>query len=189
MPFSTLVIFTANLSSELWYPPHQYHKRQTDGFKNRQCVVSKKSTKVEAKQSTADLIDQSEGNKSAESGKSVQSPQPEVVAEGVEAVDQLNRETGVLAWQELLRFFARGVVIKVHQDLDLVEVGRSMSADDTAAMQSWLDASLVSRASDDDARDWTERQPEFWCLVAAPWVLVQERDLARETSPEGATVH
>ena len=93
----------------------------------------------------------------------------------------LNRETGVLAWQELVRFFARGVVIKVDKSLDLVDVGERVSADDTAAMQSWLDASLVSRASDDDARDWTERQPEFWCLVTAPWVLVQERDLLRES--------
>lgn len=92
----------------------------------------------------------------------------------------LNRETGILAWQELVRFFARGVVVKVDKSLDLVEVGACVSADDTAAMQAWLDASLVSRASDDDARDWTERQPDFWCLVTAPWVLVQERDLLRE---------
>lgn len=93
----------------------------------------------------------------------------------------LNRETGVLAWSELVRFFARGVVIKVDQSLDLVAVGESVSADDTAAMQGWLDASLVSRASDDDARDWTERQPEFWCLVTAPWVLIQETEPMRES--------
>lgn len=105
------------------------------------------------------------------------------------AADQLNRETGVLAWQELVRFFARGVVIKVHQELDLVDVGHSMSIDDTATMQSWLDAALVSRASDDDARDWNQRQPEFWCLVAAPWLLVQERDLARESRVEHGIVH
>ncbi len=88
----------------------------------------------------------------------------------------LNRETGVLTWQELVRFFARGVVIKVDKTLDLLAVGERVAADDAVVMQEWLDKSLVSRASDDDARDWTERQPEFWCLVTAPWVLVQECD-------------
>ena len=105
------------------------------------------------------------------------------------ASDKINRETGVLAWHELARFFARGVVIKVDQALDLVEVGRSVSMDDTEAMQTWLDARLVSRASDDDARDWSKREPEFWCLVTAPWVLVQERDVRRETAVETKTVH
>lgn len=103
----------------------------------------------------------------------------------------LNRETGVLAWSELLRFFARGVVIKVGADLDLVEVGHCMATDDTATMQTWLDASLIARASDDDARDWAGRtpEPEFWCLVAAPWVLVQERDKVVERHNVTDTVH
>lgn len=163
--------------------------------------MSKKTIKSEDRQPDADLTDMADLDKSdsnqSNSGQSQKPADPAKSGQSIEAVgsdapesvDQLNRETGVLTWQELVRFFARGVVIKVHPDLDLVEVGRSMSIDDTDAMQSWLDTSLISRASDDDARDWTERQPEFWCLVAAPWVLVQERDLVRENSNERGTVH
>jgi len=86
----------------------------------------------------------------------------------------LNSETGVLAWSELVRFFARGVVIKVAGELDLVDVGHCFATDDSKRLEVWLEKSLVARASDDDARDWTRREPEFWTLVAAPWVLVQE---------------
>jgi len=70
--------------------------------------------------------------------------------------ESLNSETGVLAWSELVRYFARGVVIKVGAELDLVEVGHCVSSDDSATMQSWLDAALIARASDDDARDWNK---------------------------------
>jgi len=86
----------------------------------------------------------------------------------------LNLETGVLNWSELARFFARGVVIHVAADLDLVEVADCMARDDTEQLQTWLESKSVSRASDDDARDWSAREPDFWCVVTAPWVLVQE---------------
>lgn len=89
--------------------------------------------------------------------------------------DQLNRETGVIGWQELVRHFARGVVINVSEQLDLIEAAACLARDDTQQLQVWLDTDVLRRASDDDARDWTAREPEFWCVVTAPWVLVQEK--------------
>lgn len=87
---------------------------------------------------------------------------------------KLNLETGVIAWKDLVPHFARGVVIKVLEGRDLVEVGNAMARDDSNQLQEWLADESVSRASDDDAREWTTREPEFWCVVTAPWVLVQE---------------
>ena len=40
---------------------------------------------------------------------------------------KLNAETGKLAWKELERHFARGVVVKVAGDLDLVEVALAVA--------------------------------------------------------------
>lgn len=91
-----------------------------------------------------------------------------------ELADKLNRETGVLPWQDLVRYFARGVMVKVDASLDLVEVAASVTNDDTARFTQWMEAGKIQRASDDDARDWNMREPEFWCVVTAPWVLVQE---------------
>lgn len=88
---------------------------------------------------------------------------------------KLNLETGVIDWSELVRHFARGVVIKVEPGRDLIEVADCLSKDDTEQLKMWLDDKTVARASDDDARDWTARAPEFWCVVTAPWVLVQEK--------------
>ncbi len=88
---------------------------------------------------------------------------------------QLNTETAVIDWKELVRHFARGVVIKINPSLDLIDAAECLAADNVEQFQSWVEAGKLSRASDEDARDWTAREPEFWCVVTAPWVLVQEK--------------
>jgi hypothetical protein len=88
---------------------------------------------------------------------------------------RLNAETGPITWPELERHFARGVVVYVSPDLDLVEVAARMVEDDRDTMSTWLDAGQVNPATDEQARDWQARSPDFWAVVAAPWVVVQER--------------
>ena len=97
-------------------------------------------------------------------------PPPESILEDI------NQQTGVLEWKELEKHFARGVIIRVDAGLDLVKVAHSMSIDDSNQMQQWLDAGTIRRASDDDAREWTQDKPQFWCVAVAPWVLVQQKD-------------
>ena len=108
--------------------------------------------------------------------------------EEVDLDERINLETGVIAWSELVRHFARGVVLVVENPLDLVDVAACLACDDTQLLEGWLNSGKVRRASDDDARDWTAREPEFWCTVTAPWVLVQEKfaDMDETTS---RTVH
>ena len=89
--------------------------------------------------------------------------------------ERLNQQTGVIAWSELVRHFARGVVIHVATPIDLIEAAVCLVEDDVQRLQKWTEDGSVRRASDDDARDWTAREPEFWCVVTAPWVLVQEK--------------
>jgi hypothetical protein len=87
---------------------------------------------------------------------------------------KLNAETGKLTWLELERHFARGVVIKVAGDLDLVEVALAVARNDKAAVEGWLALGRMARASSEDAQTWHAEQRQFWAVVAAPWVLVQE---------------
>ena len=87
---------------------------------------------------------------------------------------KLNAETGRLVWTELERHFARGVVIKVDTSLDLIEVAVSVSEDEKKKVEEWMNTGLVGHPSTEDARDWVERQPDFWAVVVAPWVLIQE---------------
>ena len=87
---------------------------------------------------------------------------------------QLNGETGKLTWKELDRHFARGAVIRVAPGLDLVEVAARIARDDKATIEAWMQDGRINRASTEDALDWNQRQPSFWAVVVAPWVLVQE---------------
>lgn len=86
----------------------------------------------------------------------------------------LRSECGVLAWAELLPHFARGVVVRVAPQLDLVAVARAFRDDDPERVRAWLQSGAIGRASDDDARSWTRIDPMFRAIVVAPWVLAQE---------------
>ncbi len=88
---------------------------------------------------------------------------------------KLNTETAVVEWPELARHFARGVVIKVSPALNLIDVASKMSLDVKDTIADWLNKGEIAKASDQDARDWQARQPLLWCVVTAPWVLVQEK--------------
>jgi len=87
---------------------------------------------------------------------------------------QLNAQTGRLGWKELERHFARGSVIKVAGELDLVEVAACVAQDDKATIEFWLASGRLAPADTEDALVWHGRQAEFWAVVVAPWVLVQE---------------
>lgn len=88
---------------------------------------------------------------------------------------RLNAETGPISWPELERHFARGVVVHVAAELDLVEVAARMVEDDRDSISAWMDAGQLGPATDAQARDWQTRHPDFWAVVAAPWVVIQEK--------------
>jgi hypothetical protein len=87
---------------------------------------------------------------------------------------KLNLETAQLAWPELERHFARGVVIKIAPGVDLVDAALNVAENNAATVQEWLADGRIARTELTDAEDWHARQPMFWAVVVAPWVLVQE---------------
>lgn len=90
--------------------------------------------------------------------------------------DLLNSQTGKLEWSELQRHFARGMVIEVKTGLDLIDVATRIIDDDQAQVEQWMSSGQLVRAETIQARDWEQRQPVFWSVVVAPWVLVQESE-------------
>lgn len=87
---------------------------------------------------------------------------------------KLAEETGQITWQELERHFARGVLIVIGPELNLVETAARIAEDDKKALQDWIQSGQVVRATDDHARRWAHWRSSFWAVVVAPWVLVQE---------------
>ncbi|MFN3543971.1 MAG: DUF2288 domain-containing protein [Thiobacillus sp.] len=90
---------------------------------------------------------------------------------------KLNLETARIAWPELERHFARGVVIKVAAGMDLVDAALEIAEDNAATVQAWLADGRLARAEPADAEDWHARQSSLWAVVVAPWVLVQEASI------------
>jgi len=88
---------------------------------------------------------------------------------------ELNAQTGRITWKELERHFARGVVVWVASDLDLVDVALSMVRDDKSVIEQLMATGRLAQLTDEQAGDWSGREAELWAVVAAPWVLVQER--------------
>ena len=87
---------------------------------------------------------------------------------------KLTLETAQLAWSELERHFARGDVVKVAAGVDLIDAALLIAENNAAEAQAWLADGRLARAEMSDAEDWHARQPQFWAVVVAPWVLVQE---------------
>lgn len=90
---------------------------------------------------------------------------------------RLNSETARIEWKELERHFARGVLLTVSPELDLVEVGAHMIQDDKHIIDAWLESGELAKTSDDDACRWNGSEPgsELWAVVVAPWVLIQAK--------------
>ncbi len=92
---------------------------------------------------------------------------------------KLNLETGQISWEEIQRHFARGSVIVVAGELDLVEVASAVAEDNKRLVEEWMNSGQVTRANDDHGLRWAEMNPppNFWAVVVAPWVLVQEMSI------------
>jgi len=88
---------------------------------------------------------------------------------------KLLAETAQIGWSELERFFARGVLLKVARDLDLVSVAECVANDDTKQISEWLAAGLIERVQAETAADYAARDPELCAVVLSPCVCMQER--------------
>jgi hypothetical protein len=91
---------------------------------------------------------------------------------------ELNEQTAQMHWHELQRYFASGTLISVAPELDLIDVGARIAADDKSSIEEWMSASRLHRVSDAQARQWLTQDALLWTVVVKPWILVQhERQL------------
>ncbi len=93
-----------------------------------------------------------------------------------ELKQKLNLETSQIGWRDLQTYYARGHVVRVAADLDLLDVAAELAADNKPLFERWLAADQVGEVAPDQARAWYDRDAELWAVVIAPWVLVQDRD-------------
>lgn len=100
---------------------------------------------------------------------------------------ELDSET--IEWKELVLFFARGKVVFVSREVDLVDVAFQMSKDNQTLVQELMRRGLIERLTDERARRWFDDNIVVRATVVTPWVLVQEalrssRDLSLNNANE-----
>ena len=88
---------------------------------------------------------------------------------------KLNTETAKTNWAELQPFFAKGQLILVDPQLDLIDVAAHIACDHAATVQTWMMNGVLSKLDDATATDWQQRSAAIWTVVIAPWILVQVR--------------
>lgn len=92
-----------------------------------------------------------------------------------ELKSKLNLETSRIRWHELQTYFARGQVVRVASDLDLLGVAAELAADNKDQFEQWMLAGKVGDIPPELAQSWYDQNAELWAVVIAPWVLVQDR--------------
>lgn len=97
---------------------------------------------------------------------------------------KINLETSKIAWTELQRFFANGLLVFVSTELDLVDVAFAFSNDDKATVEQWMAQQKLGLVTDEQAKVWLATNEVLWAVVVKPWILVQE-----EMAVASASVH
>ena len=88
---------------------------------------------------------------------------------------EYHQQTARIHWHDLQTYYAHGSVICVAPKLSLVEVAVQLGMDNTECFQGWIASGDIAAVSDQQALTWYEANAQMWAVVAAPWVLVQQR--------------
>ncbi|HEX6241741.1 MAG TPA: DUF2288 family protein [Polyangiales bacterium] len=77
-------------------------------------------------------------------------------------------------WEDLAPHQARGALLLLAPNLDLLEVAEAMAADDSARVASWLKSGQLARVSAAEAEQLERTEDlRFQFVVVQPWVLAQ----------------
>ena len=91
--------------------------------------------------------------------------------------EELALQIDVAQWEWLRAHNERGSLIIVARDLDPAAVGARLAADDTIAIQGWLDAKLLGKPTAEQIAAWNKTPTlEFSILIISPFILMQSRD-------------
>lgn len=86
-------------------------------------------------------------------------------------------QTARIEWRELAPLFARGQVIVVAVELDLVDVAFAVADDNKSQVEAWMKQGQFGLLDTKTAGFWAEGNTPIWAVVVHPWVLAQARQI------------
>ncbi len=87
---------------------------------------------------------------------------------------RFEQELAPIGFDELQKHFAKGLLIKVAEPLNIIDVAVEIHADNATQVENWVNEAALIRAHDEHARQWLASRTRFNAVTVAPWVLVQE---------------
>lgn len=93
----------------------------------------------------------------------------------------LHAETAAIEWKDLERFFARGNLLRVASDLDLVDAALEVANDNKPVVEKWLVENRLAGVSNEEASLWAKGESSLWSVIVLPWILVQQRTQLKRT--------
>ncbi|MEK7356095.1 MAG: DUF2288 family protein [Bdellovibrionota bacterium] len=91
-----------------------------------------------------------------------------------EVREKLKSEILTALWADLKQHLEREALFLVAQDIDLVEAGAEIVADNTSQVAAWIDQGKITRPTPEQIETWDEDATwGFRSLIVAPYVLIQ----------------
>ena len=92
----------------------------------------------------------------------------------IKTYQELKDECAPVFYKEVQRFFAKGMLVQVADEIDIIEAALVIQNDNSKQMEQWIAENKVIRVNDEQAIKWSENNEALMAITAVPWVLVQE---------------
>lgn len=92
--------------------------------------------------------------------------------DGLTEEQRLEKYTGPVSYDYLMGPLRNGVLIQVHEALDLREVGLAFIRDDKRRVRAWLDEEMIVKGTEETFGK-REGPEAYMAVVVTPFVLVQ----------------
>ena len=90
--------------------------------------------------------------------------------------EELAQAVDEVTWDALRAHLERGGLIVVARELDLVDTGVKVAADEAPAIAAWIREGKLSKPTTEQIELWAaDRATSFRCLIVSPYVLIQEK--------------
>ena len=88
--------------------------------------------------------------------------------------EELKQECAPIHYHEIERFFAKGMLVLVSPELDIIDIALLVQADNAQQLNQLIEVGKVIRVHDEHAIKWSNEKAQLLALTAVPWLLVQE---------------
>lgn len=92
----------------------------------------------------------------------------------MDLAQKLKEEIDTISWNGLTTHFAKGNVILIGQELDLLTAAIAVANDDTETIKTWMAEKSFLKPDVAEATIFSKHNTNFQFLIIQPFVLVKE---------------